>query len=327
MCKKLYCFLCSNLQKLEMSRISKIFASDNSDNSDSDWSDSDIEDIEDIDDVEEIEEIEDVDENEEVEEDNEDENSDSENIEKEDEYNDNKEDEVENSDDEKNEEEKDSDKENSDEESDEINIDDYDDLEETGLLLEQDDMYADYKVDKIVKKSKIIESAMMIEKYKLKKNNMLLDDIRAPSLKFLEKLLNNKTNAERLEKSIFNFVVRFFKRENIPVTLKSREFKQKYSGEIYSVMSMHKSKMTFIDIKSKFDQDINHFFRGTFKKEHTDDEKKLRLITHVSEPVSGIHKCKCGCDKVYSYELQIRSGDEGMTVFLQCSSCGRKWRT
>lgn len=310
-----------------MSRISKIFASDNSD---SDWSDSDIEDIEDIDDELEDELEDENDEMDEIEdnEDNEDQESDSENFEeKEDEFNEHKEDESGNSDDEKNDDDKDSDKENSDDESDEINIDDYDDLEETGLLLEQDDMYADYKVDKIMKKSKSIESAMMVEKYKLRKNDVLLDDIRAPSLKFLEKLLSNKTNAERLEKSIFNFVVRFFKRENIPVTLKSREFKQKYSGEIYSVMSMHKSKMTFIDIKSKFDQDINHFFRGTFKKEHTDDEKKLRLITHVSEPVSGIHKCKCGCDKVYSYELQIRSGDEGMTVFLQCSSCGRKWRT
>lgn len=315
-----------------MSRISKIFASDNSD---SDWSDSDIEDIEDIEDNDDNDDIDDAEENDDVDEtedndeiNNDDENSDSENFEeKDEEFNEHKEYEVENSDDEKNEDDKDSDKENSDEESDEINIDDYDDLEETGLLLEQDDMYADYKIDKIMKKSKILESAMMIEKYKLKKNNVLLDDIRAPSLKFLEKLLSNKTNAERLEKSIFNFVVRFFKRENIPVTLKSREFKQKYSSEIYSVMSMNKSKMTFIDIKSKFDQDINHFFRGTFKKEHIDDEKKLRLITHVSEPVSGIHKCKCGCDKVYSYELQIRSGDEGMTVFLQCSSCGRKWRT
>ena len=318
-----------------MSRISKIFASDNSD---SDWSDSDIEDIDDIEDIEDIDDVDEIDENDDVDEiedndnddveENEDENSDSENFEEKDDYiNEHKEDESGNSEDEKNEDDKNSDKENSDEESDEINIDDYDDLEETGLLLEQDDMYTDYKVDKIMKKSKILESAMMIEKYKLKKNNVLLDDIRAPSLKFLEKLLSNKTNAERLEKSIFNFVVRFFKRENIPVTLKSREFKQRYSSEIYSVMSMHKSKMTFIDIKSKFDQDINHFFRGTFKKEHTDDEKKLRLITHVSEPVSGIHKCKCGCDKVYSYELQIRSGDEGMTVFLQCSSCGRKWRT
>jgi DNA-directed RNA polymerase subunit M/transcription elongation factor TFIIS len=56
------------------------------------------------------------------------------------------------------------------------------------------------------------------------------------------------------------------------------------------------------------------------------DDKFLNNITCKLEPVSGIHKCKCGCDKVYSYELQTRSADEGMTVFLQCYECGKKWR-
>ena len=194
------------------------------------------------------------------------------------------------------------------------------------------DDYTDNKTDKVSKKSKSVKNAMKLEKFKKQKKVMQLEDLRQPSIQFIEKILSidstkNKTNAERLERSVYNHIIRYFKKENIKVTLKSPEFRHRYSREIFSIMSMVKSKMKFLEIKQKFDEDLDYFSRGTFKSEKTDDDKKLRLITHVSEPVSGIHKCKCGCDKVYSYELQIRSGDEGMTVFLQCSSCGRKWRT
>lgn len=310
-----------------MSRISKIFNS-NSDSSESDYSD--VSDLEDLDELDELDELENDDELE-----NEDlENDDLENEDDQEESNElqNDEDDIQNQSENEDLENTDLDKENdesdhSDIESDEnIEYDDYDDFEENGLLISADD-YTDTKTDKVSKKSKVLKNALQLEYFKSKKRVMQLEDVRVPSTQFLEKLLKNKTNAERLEKSVFNHVVRFFKKENIKLTLKSPEFRHKYSHQIFSIMSLSKSKMTFLEIKTKFDEDLDHFSRGTYKNEKINDEKKLRLITHVSEPVSGIHKCKCGCDKVYSYELQIRSGDEGMTVFLQCSSCGKKWRT
>jgi len=309
-----------------MSRISKIF------NSNSDSSESDYSDVSDLEDLEELDELEDLDDLEELENDDELENE----LENEDDREvnelENDEDDIQNQSENEDLENEDLEKENdesdhSDIESDEsIEYDDYDDFEENGLLISADD-YTDTKIDKVSKKSKVLKNALQLEHFKSNKRVMQLEDVRVPSTQFLEKLLKNKTNAERLEKAVFNHVVRFFKKENIKLTLKSPQFRHKYSHEIFSIMSLSKSKMTFLEIKSKFDEDLDHFSRGTYKSEKINDEKKLRLITHVSEPVSGIHKCKCGCDKVYSYELQIRSGDEGMTVFLQCSSCGKKWRT
>lgn len=70
----------------------------------------------------------------------------------------------------------------------------------------------------------------------------------------------------------------------------------------------------------------NYFDNALFSVCKAQDEKALNNITCRLEPMSGIHKCKCGCDKVYSYELQTRSADEGMTLFLQCYECGKKWR-
>jgi DNA-directed RNA polymerase subunit M/transcription elongation factor TFIIS len=310
-----------------MSRISKIFNS-NSDSEDSDYSDisesSRDDNEEDFDDNdEELDSLEELDDDS-LEELDDDKNE-------EDLYNEKEDDKYEEKDNEEdNEEKEDSDEDSSDEDNEhdaeeELEYDDYDDFEETGLLLENDD-YTDSKTVNFNKKSKTIKNAIDLENYKSKKKEIQLEDIRVPSIKFLEKLLKNKTNAERLERSVYNHIIRFFKTKDIKLTLKSKEFRQSYSKEIYSIMSLLKS-MSFLQVKACFDNDVEYFSRGSFKNEKIQDEKKLKLITHVSEPVAGIHKCKCGCDKVYSYELQLRSGDEGMTVFLQCSSCGRKWRT
>jgi DNA-directed RNA polymerase I subunit RPA12 len=35
---------------------------------------------------------------------------------------------------------------------------------------------------------------------------------------------------------------------------------------------------------------------------------------------------KCGSDDARYYELQLRSADEGSTIFYTCQQCGHKWR-
>lgn len=305
-----------------MSMIQKIFEAD-TDDSESEYSESsesdceveeacdleeDAEENEDINDSEEevgeLEELEEEEDNE-NEEENEEENEDDEDNE-----------DIENNDEEEVETEEDeNDEDENDEENDEVDFDDFDDVE----FDKENEVLDVEKADKtVIKKSKNYQNIMKVKLVQQRQKCMQHQNIREDGKKFLCKLFQGQSieKVERLEKCLYNFCFRQNK----------DNFKRSYSFELYSVMSNVKNKKTLNDIKDYYLEDVNHFERGTFEKEAIEDNKKLKLITHVSEPVAGIHKCRCGCDKVYSYELQTRSGDEGMTVFLQCYDCGRKWK-
>lgn len=45
-----------------------------------------------------------------------------------------------------------------------------------------------------------------------------------------------------------------------------------------------------------------------------------------SKVLSGVYKCKCGSDKTTQFEMQTRSADEPMTIFITCVECGNRWR-
>ena len=258
-----------------MSRISKIFNS-NSDSDVSDYSDieensndeqDDLDDLEDLDELDDQDGLDDQDEQDDIRDFEEDEKNNDDTREDED-----------------NEDEKEDDDDESDSEEDknteeEIEYDDYDDFEENGLLLENDD-YTDSKVLQLHKKSKTIKNIIELASFKEKKREIQLENIRAPSIQLLEKLLKNKTNAERLERSVYNHIIRDYKSKNIKLTLNSKEFRQSYSRQIYSIMSLMKS-LSFLQVKACFDNDVEYFSRGSFKNEKIQDEKRLRLITHV----------------------------------------------
>jgi len=103
---------------------------------------------------------------------------------------------------------------------------------------------------------------------------------------------------------------------------KSKE-KNNYNDLLRRVIN-NCNNLSYIQLKNSI---TSYFECGIFNKCKDQDQKNLKNITCRLEPMAGIHKCKCGCDKVYSYELQTRSADEGMTVFLQCYECGKKWRS
>lgn len=61
------------------------------------------------------------------------------------------------------------------------------------------------------------------------------------------------------------------------------------------------------------------------------DKQKLKLkAAYEVKQVSMTDTIKCGkCknNKISYYELQIRSGDENMTQFFCCITCGHKWKS
>lgn len=61
------------------------------------------------------------------------------------------------------------------------------------------------------------------------------------------------------------------------------------------------------------------------KKIHT--ELRKQALANEAKNQDGLFKCgKCKSMKTTYYEMQTRSADEPMTVFVSCLSCGKNWK-
>lgn len=59
------------------------------------------------------------------------------------------------------------------------------------------------------------------------------------------------------------------------------------------------------------------------KEEERDEDNETRQENTISE---GALTCKCGNKRIIIKTLQVRSSDEGTTVFAKCTKCNRKWK-
>lgn len=81
------------------------------------------------------------------------------------------------------------------------------------------------------------------------------------------------------------------------------------------------------------DMDVIDMLDNTQKdKIHQEKEDKVNSVRSDwnqkhTKPTSGVYKCrKCGCDKTTQFEMQTRSADEPMTLFITCVECGNSWK-
>ena len=66
----------------------------------------------------------------------------------------------------------------------------------------------------------------------------------------------------------------------------------------------------------------HHLFDGTRRNQEEQDG----FIENPFDVADGIFTCgKCGGTRTYSYSKQVRSCDEGMSVFVTCVKCKHKW--
>ncbi len=70
------------------------------------------------------------------------------------------------------------------------------------------------------------------------------------------------------------------------------------------------------------------------KQEKIDETKKNKVNSIQSDwelkhakVIEGVYKCrKCGGSKTTQKEMQTRSADEPMTLFITCVECGNGWK-
>lgn len=56
-------------------------------------------------------------------------------------------------------------------------------------------------------------------------------------------------------------------------------------------------------------------------------KRETTMLEGSNEEGSDMFKCrKCGKAKVRYWEMQTRSADEPMTIFIRCLNCGKEWR-
>ena len=100
----------------------------------------------------------------------------------------------------------------------------------------------------------------------------------------------------------------------------NNEFREKiingiYNGEDLATMDENDmaSKNKREEIKKNIENNINSL-RSDWDEKHT--------------PVTeGVYKCrKCGGRKTRQNEMQTRSADEPMTIFIHCVTCGNSWK-
>ena len=68
------------------------------------------------------------------------------------------------------------------------------------------------------------------------------------------------------------------------------------------------------------------FGHSLFDETRKKQEEQDGFIENPFEVAEGIFTCgKCGGTRTYSYAKQVRSCDEGMSVFVTCVKCKHKW--
>ena len=111
------------------------------------------------------------------------------------------------------------------------------------------------------------------------------------------------------------------------ITEKTENNIKKYKNLIYQTANKIKKngniREILKDIKSDkifWESDIYSLFKN--KQQEKDD-----FIKNPFEVEEGVNTCmKCGSKKTYSYTKQIRSADEGTTVFCICVMCKNRWK-
>ena len=131
----------------------------------------------------------------------------------------------------------------------------------------------------------------------------------------LATVLNNEKNITILEKTVYE------------KTSKMPEAENSYKEVIYQVLS---DVCQHVSIK----QIYRNIKNGNIKWKHKCFDDMARRISEQNEFIEnpfeveeGVHTCrKCGSKRVFSYNRQVRGGDEGTGVFCECAACHCKWQ-
>mgnify|MGYP001275215669 CR=1 FL=1 len=138
---------------------------------------------------------------------------------------------------------------------------------------------------------------------------------RTQGIEALATVLNNNKNITILEKTVYEIA------SKLPFA--EEEYKQGIYQVLADVQEQISIKIIYRNIKN-----------GNIGWKHKCFDDMARMISEQNEFIEnpfeveeGVHTCmKCGSKRVFSYNRQVRGGDEGTGVFCECAACHCKWQ-
>lgn len=167
------------------------------------------------------------------------------------------------------------------------------------------------------------------------------DTKRNMMVKYLNKAIDDIKVSRRVEKGIYNYVIKVSKEKNIRRSWENTLFTNLYKSKILSVYSnldansyiqnnqlLKNIKDGSIEPEKVGSLSVYDVFPDNWKELLNIKSKRDKIKYELKpEAMTNLFKCrKCGSRETSYYEVQTRSADEPMTQFITCLSCSNRWR-
>ena len=171
--------------------------------------------------------------------------------------------------------------------------------------------------------------------------NYMIGDVREKTVSSFNGMTTEK-NCKILEKAIFNHSVRKMEevlgRKLKKSDLDNEAFRLRYTNIAFEIIVSMNNGIKCKEQIERLNENKTGLSSHDFRDQKFIDEQATKNIEEPPKAKPGIHRCnKCYYNKdlkddedrgrrTWYYELQTRSSDEPMTVFVQCLTCGFKWK-
>lgn len=146
----------------------------------------------------------------------------------------------------------------------------------------------------------------------------------------------NPKYCENLEKGIYNWALKEAKNRKVLKQWNNIYFNVIYIDHFRSTyinLKKNPSLIQMVDEKKIKPHELAFMSHQELNPERWDELIRLKSIRDKNkyeqnmEAATDSFKCrKCRSTKCTYYELQTRSADEPMTIFITCLECGTKWK-
>ena len=152
----------------------------------------------------------------------------------------------------------------------------------------------------------------------------------------LKLVLDDEKHCLNLEKGIFNYAIKEANNKKIIKKWENPHFAQIYVDRLRTIYLNLKNESLLAQIKQKeiTPQALAFMTHQEFDPDHWREhiERKIKRdsskYTNNIEASTDLFTCKkCKSKRCTFYELQTRSADEPMTIFVTCLDCGKTFKT